>query len=562
MAVLQIAKIQVRRGDARVTGVPHLDAGEFGWAIAGTSLDSTIPELYIGNGSLADGAAVEGVTRLLTEYDAFSGIFNALNVVNGYTYRGHTLSVIDSVQPRTVQSKLDDFVNVLDYTEHDSNGIPILDGGAVQIAIDSLYATFDANNRVILNIPPGIFNFNSTLLIRPNVTLLGAGKGKTIFNLLPTVNVPLAQFCDSQRNVFEDHNNQIIAAERPTNIIVSGITFRHDSGSDTASVHQLLKADCSSQSFIKNCEFIGVYQANGFINTLNCGIEIRGLPGVDGTDSPFLSDKLTIDNCTFSNLYYGIKSQYDIQDTTISNNKFNYLYQGVLHGDIIAIDSITGPLRTKLYANKFYKVEHEGFYANGNGIDPTNHVSSYNTFNLVGNGALSNTSYNGDDSAITPVINFLSAGNQSIGDYSTRFTSVNATSATISVHSLPIGGKMYTNVNAVYTGSLVVTDNTTTVTLIKFPYSAPETLINIEYSLFNASSNVARKGNMTINAGTISAGANATLIDHFSYIGSGINVDGGVTFSVSLTTSTNTVDLKYLCVQPGNTITYKYSQLQ
>jgi hypothetical protein len=561
MAVFQIAKIQVRRGDARQTGIPHLDAGEFGWAIAGTDPNSTIPELYIGNGSLSEGAAVEGVTRLLTEYDTFSGVLNAINAINGYTYKGHSSSTLSNIQPRTVQSKLDDFVNVLDYTEHDVNGLPVLIGAAVQIAIDSLYSTFSPENGVTLHIPPGTFNFNSTLLIPPNVTLLGAGKGKTIFNLLKTATEPLLQFCDSQKNVFEDNNNQIISSGRPENIIISGITFRHDPESDNASVQQLIKADCSKQSMIVNCEFIGVYAASAeSINLKNCGIEIRGLPGIDATDSPYLSDGLIIDNNTFSYLYYGVKSQYDIRDTTISNNKFNHLYQGVLHGDFIAINSITGPVRTKLHSNKFYKVEHEGFYV-GNSPVPTNHISSFNTFNLVGNNSW--TRDDGDSYAITPVINFLSTGNQSIGDYSTRFTSVNeVTTSTISVHSAPIGGKVYTDLNAVYTNPLDTTISTSTVTLVRFPYSAPETLINLQYSIYNAGANVARKGNMTINAGTISTGVDATIVDHFSYIGSGVNADGGVTFSVSLSTVTNTIDLQYLCIQSGNTITYKYSQLQ
>ena len=32
MAVIEIAKIQVRRGQESVTGVPQLDPGELGWA--------------------------------------------------------------------------------------------------------------------------------------------------------------------------------------------------------------------------------------------------------------------------------------------------------------------------------------------------------------------------------------------------------------------------------------------------------------------------------------------------------------------------------------------------
>ena len=47
MAIVQISRIQVRRGQKNVgSGVPQLAGGEFGWAV-----DSR--ELYIGNGSVA-----------------------------------------------------------------------------------------------------------------------------------------------------------------------------------------------------------------------------------------------------------------------------------------------------------------------------------------------------------------------------------------------------------------------------------------------------------------------------------------------------------------------------
>ena len=41
MAVIEIAKIQVRRGQENQTGIPVLDSGEFGWA-------SDTEHLYIG----------------------------------------------------------------------------------------------------------------------------------------------------------------------------------------------------------------------------------------------------------------------------------------------------------------------------------------------------------------------------------------------------------------------------------------------------------------------------------------------------------------------------------
>ena len=63
MAVIQISKIQVRRGQKNSgIGVPQLSSAEFAWAV-----DSQ--ELFIGNGSVAEGAPAVGNTKILTEHD-------------------------------------------------------------------------------------------------------------------------------------------------------------------------------------------------------------------------------------------------------------------------------------------------------------------------------------------------------------------------------------------------------------------------------------------------------------------------------------------------------------
>jgi len=59
MAVIQISKIQVRRGLQE--NLPQLDSGEFGWAI-------DTQRLFIGKGSLAEGAPTTGTTEILTTY--------------------------------------------------------------------------------------------------------------------------------------------------------------------------------------------------------------------------------------------------------------------------------------------------------------------------------------------------------------------------------------------------------------------------------------------------------------------------------------------------------------
>ena len=62
MAVVQISRIQIRRGKAQSgTGIPQLASGELAW-----SIDTA--ELFIGNGSLAEGAPTVGNTEVLTEF--------------------------------------------------------------------------------------------------------------------------------------------------------------------------------------------------------------------------------------------------------------------------------------------------------------------------------------------------------------------------------------------------------------------------------------------------------------------------------------------------------------
>ena len=57
MPIVQISRIQHRRG--RATDLPQLAAGELGWVI-------DEQRLYIGNGTVADGAPAVGNTEILT----------------------------------------------------------------------------------------------------------------------------------------------------------------------------------------------------------------------------------------------------------------------------------------------------------------------------------------------------------------------------------------------------------------------------------------------------------------------------------------------------------------
>ena len=69
MAVIQVSQIQVRSGYQE--DLPTLSTGEFGWCI-------DTQRLFIGKGTLAEGAPTTGVTEILTEYSI--GLIN-VNIV-------------------------------------------------------------------------------------------------------------------------------------------------------------------------------------------------------------------------------------------------------------------------------------------------------------------------------------------------------------------------------------------------------------------------------------------------------------------------------------------------
>jgi hypothetical protein len=107
MAVIEIAKIQVRRGQELQTGIPQLEAGEFGWA-------EDTEHLYIGK-RIVEGANSNENTRILTQPD-LDNFFNLVNdgaIAGIYKYRATTDYI--NAEQTTVSKKLDNWVSITDY---------------------------------------------------------------------------------------------------------------------------------------------------------------------------------------------------------------------------------------------------------------------------------------------------------------------------------------------------------------------------------------------------------------------------------------------------------------
>lgn len=177
MAILQISQIQIRRGLQQ--DLPQLASAEMAW-----SLDTR--RLFIGNGTLAEGAPSTGVTEILTQYSNFLGFINAYTFAgtnSGYTSQTGTTAL--NPVTRSLQSVLDDNVNVYDFGAV-GNGVTD-DTAALQRALAQVYPstlnnTYSKVQRTI-KIPAGNYLISSALLIPPNCTLKGDGKNNTIINI-------------------------------------------------------------------------------------------------------------------------------------------------------------------------------------------------------------------------------------------------------------------------------------------------------------------------------------------------------------------------------------------
>ena len=153
MAVIQISKIQVRRGLQE--NLPQLASGEMGW-----SIDER--RLYIGNGTLVEGAPTVGVTEILTEY---SNVILTASSIAAYiaiaalgdaateTLLNNTTANIGNITIPTVNSRIIDY-NIVRGTNTrvgsikvtNLAGSPVIEDDYTETANIGVALTFIANS--------------------------------------------------------------------------------------------------------------------------------------------------------------------------------------------------------------------------------------------------------------------------------------------------------------------------------------------------------------------------------------------------------------------------------
>lgn len=372
MAVVQISRIQIRRGKAQGgTGIPQLASGELAWA-----LDTQ--ELYIGNGSVAEGAPAVGNTKIITELDlGVNG--NILNLLK-YIYKASETGIqtgptTNSPVERGIQERLDDQVNLKNFGVV-GDGVTD-DTAAIQRAIFQLYANNNTTkasadtaggirNRVALMIPAGKYKITQTLYIPSYATIVGAGSHKSIFEHSGTG--PIVQFVNDNSSAGSiDPIDNTTGISQPKGIILSGLSFVTTSFSTPG-----LQLDAVRDSIFDNITIKGAWEGE-----LQNARESRGI-WLRAKSALVTSERNTFRNITIEKFAYGVYSKQDILQNSFDNFFITDTRVGVvLGGDNVISDAANGssageqygPRQTHFSNGKFFNVKHQAvflFYGTGN----------------------------------------------------------------------------------------------------------------------------------------------------------------------------------------------------
>ena len=283
MAVVQISKIQVRRGQKNSnSGIPQLSSAEFAWAV-----DSQ--ELFIGNGSVLEGAPYVGNTKVLTEHD------NILELASSYQFASNDTAISLSVS-RSLQGKLDETVSVADFGAVGDGSTDCV--AAFETAFTELFRNADDTYKKVLLVPNGEYLFTSDLTV-PSGAIL---RGETQLGAVLNIGSSNIRFITSQGLELGDFNS----TNRPTNLNFSNITIQRTTG-------QLTLSGVADSEF-HAVKFIGDYVLGDSITLATAPAAVFWQNILVGTRT----NNIIFDKCVFQENAISIKClQSSVFDTAV-----------------------------------------------------------------------------------------------------------------------------------------------------------------------------------------------------------------------------------------------------
>lgn len=509
MAIVQISRITQRKG--LQDDLPALAGGEFGW-----SVDTR--RLFIGNGTLAEGAPVVGDTEVLTQYS------DVLNLIN-YTYAGLAGGYVVDTGPTviTLQDELDQWASVKNFGAV-GNGVTD-DTAAINRALEQLLMVNASNpaTRRSLYFPAGNYIVSDTIYIPPFVTMYGEGPESSFITLtLGTTASYLLQTCDSlgQTGVNIGTNG----AYNPQAINITNMGFIVQ---DEIDIVQLDSAD--NVSFSK-CNFIGP-MSTATINPLSADVACVRFAL---SNPSFPVKQITFTGCLFQGLTRGFNNNTSVSDVTINNNKFNVLLQGAALGT----SGSSTQLGFRFTSNMFDNIAQEGLFFGA----VSTCMSAYNIFLDVGNNFL------GSGNPYSACIEFVQSNNVSVGDMFERDDTDSAVAPRIqlnyqAVYALSDNGASVKHGTITRTaGVLTVIDvNASPVTLVSFETSVTPAF-KIEYQFEDATNGTIRYGTFT----AVSSGTSGTAAYNDDVVDS-----GAIGLQLEVTQTGTVLDLQYTSTTEG-----------
>lgn len=387
MAIVQISQITNRKGLAE--NLPQLAGAELGW-----STDTR--QLFIGNGTLEDGAPVIGNTEILTQFS------DILNFTNTYTYKGQAVGYVAQTgstpgTPSTLslQSWLDQFASVLDFGAVGDGTTD--DTAAINRALYQLFCReVNPQIRRSLFFPAGVYRVTGSINIPPYATLYGEGNNNSVIVMDAGVNAYVARTADNLQQT--GINIGDAGAIPPESITITNMGFTHSS--PTGNV--FLVQDTNNIIF-QNVGFRGTSTMADLISDANGSIGVSF-----ASSNSLVCEQITFTNCIFSGLVWASYSDQQIKGVTFSQSRLDTLYSGFEFGT--GSLSNGGPSGMRIIDNLFDNLYSEGIIFGNISLN----ASGYNIFYDVGNHFL------GAGNPFTSIIDIQNSNNVSIGDMFSR----------------------------------------------------------------------------------------------------------------------------------------------
>ena len=387
MAIVQISQITNRKGLQE--NLPQLAGAELGW-----SVDTR--QLYIGNGTLQEGAPVIGNTEILTEFS------DILNFTNTYTYKGEAAGYTVQTGPtagtpvtQSLQSWLDQFATVKDFG---ATGDGVTDDTeAINRALYQLFCReVNPQIRRSLFFPAGVYRVTSAIKIPPYATLYGEGNDNSVITMDDGVADYVARTADSLQNIGVNIGDT--GATAPEYITITNMGFTHSDPEQDV----FLVQDAT------NCRFQNVgFRGTSTITDLDS--DANGSIGVSfASTSALVCEQITFDGCVFSGLVWGVNTNQQTKAVTITTSLFDTLYRGIVLGSAAVTNG--GPTGTRITGNMFDNIYAEGIIF-GNNLVLAINASGHNIFYDVGNHFTGSTG-----TPATSIISIQSNNNVSISD--------------------------------------------------------------------------------------------------------------------------------------------------